>query len=197
MTERSPECWVCEAILLDWVVLGIRALEVLRGAVLKHCEHCPHTNDTDLGTLWRFNTWNLAASSSSRQLVLSVQGPATLSICNAEARYPMRIASAMLSSNWEKQNAPFMFIMSVLSPTLGTRPQCFGGTNMENQFRGRTTSCCFRLASASSRSILVTHQSHQKYANRKFLQLISSVVVDPIGRPPQTAGASTDSHPQP
>lgn len=120
MTERSPECWVCEAILLDWVVLGIRALEVLRGAVLKHCEHCPHTNDTDLGTLWRFNTWNLAASSSSRQLVLSVQGPATLSICNAEARYPMRIASAMLSSNWEKQNAPFMFIMSVLSPTLGT-----------------------------------------------------------------------------
>ena len=64
MTERSPECWVCEAILLDWVVLGIRALEVLRGAVLKHCEHCPHTNDTDLGTLWRFNTWNLAASSS-------------------------------------------------------------------------------------------------------------------------------------
>lgn len=90
-----------------------------------------------------------------------------------------------------------MFIMSVLSPTLGTRPQSFGGTNMENQFRGRTTSCCFRLASASSRSILVTHQSHQKYANRKFLQLISSVVVDPTGRPPQTAGASTDSHPQP
>ena len=197
MTERSPECWVCEAILLDWVVLGIRALEVLREAFLKSCEHCPHTNDTDLGTLRRFNTWNLAAS-SSRQLVLSVQCPETISICNAEARYPVRIASAMFSSNWEKQNAPFMFTMSVLSPTLGTRPQSFGGTNMENQYRGRTTSCCFRLASASSRSILqVSRQWHQKYAKRKFLQLISSMVVDPIGRPRQTAGASTDSHPQP
>ena len=181
---------VCEAIL-DWVVLG---------------HPCPGgVTGSSSEALWALPTyqwhwpWHMALQHTCCQFNGLKPYP------SAEERSRVRIASAMFSRNWEKQNAPFMFIMSVLSPTLGTRPQSFGGTGVENQYRGRTTSCCFRLASAETKIDMFTNSfnpsDHTSMTPKVCKQEVSPAHLFRGSRSNrknrQIAGASTDSHPQP